>query len=108
MLVYIKVFMEFNKDKCLSVAAVLEKYQSFNEVFNKFNNMVICDGTPYIDEVVEVYERKKEQVLARRQRLQEEQLHNAIKQLSIIANPSDMRKGAMVDRLRNKLNQRKK
>jgi hypothetical protein len=99
---------EFNKDTCLSVAEVLEKYQSFNEVFNKFNDMVIHEETPYIDDVVEIYETKKEQVLARRQRLRDEQLQNAVNQLSIIANPSDMRKGAMVDRLRNKLNQRKK
>jgi polyhydroxyalkanoate synthesis regulator phasin len=99
--------MEFNKDTCLSVADVLEKYQSFNEMFNKYNDMVIHEETPYIDDVVEIYKTKKEQVLARRQRLRDEQLQNAIKQLSIVANPSDMRKGAMVDRLRNKLTQRK-
>jgi hypothetical protein len=102
--------MEFNKDTCLGVADVLEMYHSFNEVFNKSNEMVIHDETPYIDEVVAIYERKKEQVLARRQRIQEEQLQHAIKQMqsvAIVANPSDMRKGAMVDRLRNKLNKRK-
>lgn len=99
---------EFNKDTCLSINEVLEKYQSFNEMFNKYNCMVIHEETPYIDDVVEIYETKKEQVLERRRRLQEERLQNAIKQLSLVANPSDMRKGAMVDRLRNKMNQRKK
>lgn len=99
---------EFDKDTCLSVAEVSEKYQSFNEVFNKFNDMIICDETPFIDEALDIYERKKEQVLARRERMREEQLHDTIKNLSVVANPSDMRKGAIVDRLRNKLNQRKK
>lgn len=99
---------EFNKDTCLGINDVLEKYQSFNEVFNKYNDMVIREESPYIDEVVDIYESKKEQVLERRRRLQEEQLQNTIKQLSLVANPSDMRKGAMVNRLRNKLNQRKK
>jgi hypothetical protein len=99
---------EFNKDTCLSVTEVFEKYQSFNELFNKFNDMIIDDETPFIDEALDIYERKKEQVLARRERMREEQLHNTIKKLSVVANPNDMRKGAIMDRLRNKLNQRKK
>lgn len=99
---------EFDIDTCMSVDEVLHKYQSFNEVFNKFNTLSIHDETPYIDEAIEIYETKKEQLLERRRRKQEEQLQKANKQLSIVANPNDMRKGAMVDRLRNKLNQRKK
>ena len=93
-----------DKEQAMSVEEVQKKYMySSHNVFNKYNDLSIVEKHPYIDEALEIYENKKQQLLERRRKANE--VPEVSKPL-LVANTHDMRKGAIVERLRNKLQTR--
>lgn len=94
-------------ENAMSVEEVQKKYMySSHNIFNRYNELSDVSQHPYIDEALEIYENKKQQLLERRRKanaLSPEGSLGCISKPVLVANTHDMRKGAIVDRLRSKL-----
>jgi hypothetical protein len=95
--------MDFNKDNALSIEDVHNKYKySSHELFDTYNQSSGSEDHPYIDDVLELYEDKKQKMMDKRK----QRLLDATKP-TVVANMNDMRRGAIVERLRSKVANRK-
>jgi hypothetical protein len=93
----------FDKNKALSINEVADIYQ--NNTLKYYHECLNTDETPYIDEVINIYNEKREQLMMRRNAKHYENLEQALNDLHLSC--YDNKKFKLIEKLRNKLSFRK-
>lgn len=102
----------FNKEKALDINEVAEKYQNINVSLKYYLECLNTDETPYIDEVMNIYNEKKEYLMMRRNAKHYENLEQALNDLHLrshdkVSSCYQTKKQKLIEKLRNKLNKKK-
>ena len=91
----------FDKNKALDINEVAENYKNVDVSLKYYHECLNTDETPYIDEVMKIYNEKKEQLMMRRNAKHYQSLEQALNDFHLSC--YDNKKFKLIEKLRNKL-----
>lgn len=94
---------EFHKNNALGINEVFEKYKSIDTTLKQYHDCLNIDEHPYLDNVLQMYTVKKEQLMMRRL---EQAMHDL--QVRVQETCNEGRRNKVLDRLRLKLSNKKR
>ena len=91
----------FDKNNALDINEVAERYKNIDVSLKQYHDCLNTNETPYIDEVMKIYNEKKEQLMMRRNAKHYANLEQALNDLHLSC--YDNKKFKLIEKLRNKL-----